>query len=421
MKKSRQWYVSLTLSMITVVLMLSGTLLPIYAADEVRLYVHTVAAWEYDFNNATQTYPGTYTELSFDGWTLVKAMGTSITGAIYFDSALGTQQASLNLNNEYQNFFKTDFTAYYNPPYNLPHPQRKLDISVVHEDAGKQTNNWITKVYATNNNDTFPQMVWYQVIIPSQWVSGASSITYYVDGVEQTAAPRLGNWTLMEGYSWQLGYHTSMVVPSLAPSQTANFTIVVDLKTNPESPGWTPYSTLTSLTTLASGTTKVNLIPDLPFDDLGTIRSQLDYESGQPQIDASYASVVEQTYKIPISYVVESGVKFPLPASEPSVVDMMGSPTQPRVNQLVIVQSEISNVDTVSHTFTFIVQIKDPVGSVVSLSFITGSINVGQTINPGVSWIPREIGEYTIEIFVWKSFIEPLPLSEQVYKTVIVE
>lgn len=113
-------------------------------------------------------------------------------------------------------------------------------------------------------------------------------------------------------------------------------------------------------------------------------------------------------------------VKLPVLNGEPTIVDIMGRPSQPTVGQMAIVQSEVRNIDTVPRDFTFIVQVKNPQGVVEYLSFITGSVNPGQSLTPGVSWTPQTSGEYVVETYVWKSFDEPIVLSESVSKEISV-
>ncbi|NIM44150.1 MAG: hypothetical protein GTN80_00500 [Nitrososphaeria archaeon] len=105
-------------------------------------------------------------------------------------------------------------------------------------------------------------------------------------------------------------------------------------------------------------------------------------------------------------------LEYPVPASDPMVVDSAGMPIEaPAVGQLLVIQSNLTNIDAIEHDFVYLVQIKDEAGVIVHLAFLSGTLEAGQTMFPGISWIPEAAGTYTAEIFVWKSLVEPEPLS----------
>ncbi len=111
-----------------------------------------------------------------------------------------------------------------------------------------------------------------------------------------------------------------------------------------------------------------------------------------------------------------------VPASDPDLLDTNGNPTQaPTVNTVSIIQSEICNKDNASHTFTFIVQVKNARGVMVGITWIQDlKLSSGACIKPGVSWIPDKIGTYTIEVFVWERLGKPIVLSPLITKIVTV-
>jgi hypothetical protein len=77
-----------------------------------------------------------------------------------------------------------------------------------------------------------------------------------------------------------------------------------------------------------------------------------------------------------------------------------------------VLQAEVCNDDATSHTFTYIVQVKDANGVVVSINWIQGNtLAAGSCVTPGISWTPDSAGEYTIEIFVWDSLSNAVALS----------
>jgi hypothetical protein len=84
--------------------------------------------------------------------------------------------------------------------------------------------------------------------------------------------------------------------------------------------------------------------------------------------------------------------------------------------ETVALSTTIKNNAGTSTTYTWILQIKDAQGSVVFLSFQSGTIAPGATATPGMGIVPKLVGlpagTYTAEIFVWDNFANANPLSE---------
>ncbi|WP_026089938.1 MULTISPECIES: hypothetical protein [Nitrosopumilus] len=99
----------------------------------------------------------------------------------------------------------------------------------------------------------------------------------------------------------------------------------------------------------------------------------------------------------------------------PRVVDSFGNVIgQVKTGEQIQVSSGISNNNVGSQPFSYVVQIQDSDGIVESLSWISGSLEKGQTFSPAVSWIPTDPGKYTATIFVWHSLDNPSALSPTV-------
>ncbi len=81
------------------------------------------------------------------------------------------------------------------------------------------------------------------------------------------------------------------------------------------------------------------------------------------------------------------------------------------VNQQVQIAADITAANY-SGDFAYIVQMKDDENRIISVSWITGNLQQGQSFSPALSWTPSEAGKFTAEIFVWKSLAEPDALSE---------
>ncbi|MGI0074349.1 MAG: hypothetical protein ACREA5_00235 [Nitrosotalea sp.] len=98
--------------------------------------------------------------------------------------------------------------------------------------------------------------------------------------------------------------------------------------------------------------------------------------------------------------------------SNARIVDSTGkSLSNVHVNQQIQVVSDVTNQQNKDQPFAYLVQIQDSNGITVSLSWITGSMTPGQTLNLGQSWLPTTVGTYTAQIFVWQSISSPDALS----------
>ena len=106
-------------------------------------------------------------------------------------------------------------------------------------------------------------------------------------------------------------------------------------------------------------------------------------------------------------------MELPIQLGNISFVNMFGSPINKLTpGRLVVIQCKMMNLESITHNYTFIVQVKDENGVIVSFSFITGKIHSGDSMTPGVSWTPANVGNYSIEVYVWESFISMKPLAK---------
>ena len=82
-----------------------------------------------------------------------------------------------------------------------------------------------------------------------------------------------------------------------------------------------------------------------------------------------------------------------------------------KVNKQVQITADVTNGQDRTQPFAYLVQIQNQNGVVVSLSWLTGSLDAGQSLNPSQSWIPVLPGTYTAQIFVWAGINNPDALS----------
>jgi translation initiation factor IF-1 len=109
------------------------------------------------------------------------------------------------------------------------------------------------------------------------------------------------------------------------------------------------------------------------------------------------------------------------PASNARVVDAFGNElSEVSVDQQVQITADLANGQDRDQSFAYLVQIQDEDGVTVSLSWITGSLAPGQSLNPAQSWTPTSPGTYNVQIFVWESVDNPDALSPPVSTTITV-
>ncbi len=133
-------------------------------------------------------------------------------------------------------------------------------------------------------------------------------------------------------------------------------------------------------------------------------------------------TLLPKTFKANVTVGIELPPIQRVPASTPTTVDSMGNPvTTPTVGTVTIIQAQVCNNDSRSHTFAFIVQIKNANGVVVAINWIQDfTLAAGACAIPGVSWTPDSRGTYTIQVFVWESLANPIALSPVFSQTVTV-
>ena len=103
------------------------------------------------------------------------------------------------------------------------------------------------------------------------------------------------------------------------------------------------------------------------------------------------------------------------------LVNAFGSPVSDlvNVNQQVQISADIKNNQEKSQKFVYLVQIKDENGFVVSLGWISGMLNPGQSLSPALSWSSKTAGTFMAEIFVWEGLLHHNALTDYTTFTII--
>lgn len=107
----------------------------------------------------------------------------------------------------------------------------------------------------------------------------------------------------------------------------------------------------------------------------------------------------------------------------PRIVDLSGNAIvgAVKVGQQIQVTADLVNGQDCVEPFAYIVQIQDDNGVTLSLSWLTGTLGINQSLNPGQSWIPTASGTYTAQIFIWDSLDNPNSLAPPMSATITVQ
>jgi len=92
---------------------------------------------------------------------------------------------------------------------------------------------------------------------------------------------------------------------------------------------------------------------------------------------------------------------------DPKLVNAFGSPLGNSINvdQQVQISSDVMNNQEKSQKIAYLVQVKNESGFVVTVGWVVGiELNPHQQFKQSISWIPKESGIFTAEIYVWEGF-----------------
>ena len=80
----------------------------------------------------------------------------------------------------------------------------------------------------------------------------------------------------------------------------------------------------------------------------------------------------------------------------------------------VQITTDLSNIQNTDQPFAYLVQIQDDDGTIVAISWISGSLPDNHSFTSSASWTPTETGAYTVTAFVWESVDDPTILSSPI-------
>ncbi|MGI0069968.1 MAG: hypothetical protein ACREAN_06920 [Nitrosopumilaceae archaeon] len=96
----------------------------------------------------------------------------------------------------------------------------------------------------------------------------------------------------------------------------------------------------------------------------------------------------------------------------PRMVNTTGQElTSFQVGQQIGVESTLTNHAVSEQKFTYLVQVMNKDSAIEYLEGFSASMISNQSFTASQVWIPKESGQYTIQVFVWDSLTSDIPLT----------
>jgi len=107
--------------------------------------------------------------------------------------------------------------------------------------------------------------------------------------------------------------------------------------------------------------------------------------------------------------------------SPPTMVNITGKTiTDFHVGQQIGVESTLTNHGNSDQKFTYLVQVMSSSGTTEYLEGFSASMLPNQSFKASQVWIPKNQGQYTIEVFVWDSLTSAIPLTDVIQTQIAV-
>jgi hypothetical protein len=107
--------------------------------------------------------------------------------------------------------------------------------------------------------------------------------------------------------------------------------------------------------------------------------------------------------------------------TQPSMVDPFGHTISSfQVGQEIGVQSTLANHGQSEQKFAYMVQILGSNDETEYFQSTSASMLPNQSFNASQVWIPKNTGQYTVEVFVWDSLSSAIPLTDVLRTTITI-
>ncbi len=148
------------------------------------------------------------------------------------------------------------------------------------------------------------------------------------------------------------------------------------------------------------------------LDPAGSWLVSANFAGDESYLGSRTTTTFEVTRPAPGKTPVTPKPVAPVVLSQPAVLDQIGNQLDSvSIGQQVMLQTKVTSNIKEKSDIVYISQVKDAEGITVALSWVTAALSPGQAFDLAVSWTPETVGDYTVEVFVWKSIKDPQPLS----------
>ena len=107
--------------------------------------------------------------------------------------------------------------------------------------------------------------------------------------------------------------------------------------------------------------------------------------------------------------------------TSPATVDTQGKPISDfHVGQQIGVESNLTNNGAAEQKFAYMVQVLDSNGATEHFESFSASMLSQQSFSASQVWIPKNPGQYTVQVFVWDSLASGIPLTDVLQKQITV-
>ena len=96
----------------------------------------------------------------------------------------------------------------------------------------------------------------------------------------------------------------------------------------------------------------------------------------------------------------------------PKMINTTGQElTSFHIGQQIGIESTLTNHATSEQKFTYLVQVMNKDGAAQYLEGFSASMVPNQSFTASQVWIPKEPGQYTIQVYIWDSLTSGIPLT----------
>ncbi|HEX5458226.1 MAG TPA: PKD domain-containing protein [Candidatus Nitrosotalea sp.] len=138
--------------------------------------------------------------------------------------------------------------------------------------------------------------------------------------------------------------------------------------------------------------------------------------------DQGFNNIRSQTVVITVKSVTLFGENSQVSISDLTMVDASGHPISSfQVGQQIGVQSVLTNREAHDQRFAYVVEAMHGNGVLDYFEGSSAFIQSNQSLTAVQNWMPKEAGNYTVEVFIWDSLADAALLSDTMEKKITVQ